>query len=140
MDSESQHSPPQSAQCSGESWRSLPILLAFALAYVGAIFMLKFVPMPRAAEISVALTPVLLFAWYIWHWMRGVRRLDELQRLITLEALAFAYPVSLLLILTLGLLELAGLGRPNFIDYLQLWPLVFWFYFIGLIIARRRYA
>jgi len=140
MDSEARPLLPHGPDCSTGPSRELPILFAFALAYVGAIFMLKFVPMPRAAEISVALTPVLLFAWYIWRWMHGVRRLDELQRLMTLEALAFAYPVSLLLILTLGLLEVAGLGKPTLITYLQLWPLVFWFYFIGLIIARRRYA
>lgn len=140
MDSEPRTTLPHGPECSTETSRALPILFAFGVAYLGALFTLKYVPMPQAAQMAVALVPVPIFAWYIWRWMRGVRRLDELQRLITLEALAFAYPVSLLLILTLGLLQLSGIGKPTVINYLQLWPLVFWFYFIGLIIARRRYA
>ena len=140
MTADAHPSAPHGPECSPQTARATPILFGFGLAYLGAIFALRYIPMPPAAKIAVALVPAPIFGWYIWRWMQAVRGQDELQRLITLEALAFAYPVSLLLILTLGLIEMTGLMKRDLLTYLQLWPLVFWFYFIGLIIARRRYA
>jgi len=139
MDPETRPSLPHGADCSVESARTTPYLFAFGVAYVGALFALRFAPMPRGAQIAVALAPAAVFVLYLVRWLGAIRRMDELQRLITLEALAIAYPLALLLIMTLGLLEMVGAVRHDFINYLRLWPLVFWLYFIGLLIARRRY-
>jgi hypothetical protein len=130
---------PHGPDCSVETARTTPYLVAFGVAYLGALFALRFVAMPRGAQIAVALAPAPIFALYLMRWIRAVRRLDELQRLITLEALAIAYPSALLLIMTLGLLEMVGAVKHDLINYLRLWPLVFWLYFIGLLVARRRY-
>ncbi|HET9950402.1 MAG TPA: hypothetical protein VFS09_01280 [Candidatus Eisenbacteria bacterium] len=130
---------PHGPDCSPETARTTPYLIAFAIAYVGALLLLRFVPMPRAAQIAVSLVPVPVFSLYLHRWLGAVRRLDELQRLITLEALGIAYPLALLLIMTIGLLEMVGALRHDVVSYLRLWPLVFWLYFIGLIAARRRY-
>ena len=64
---------------------------------------------------------------------------DELERRIQLEALAFAFPMTLLLIMTLGLLEIAiGLNRDHW-SYRHVWPMLFILYFAGLARAKRRY-
>jgi len=130
---------PHGPDCSPETARTTPYLMAFAVAYVGALAALRFFPMPRVAQVVVALAPVPVFGLYLHRWLGAVRRLDELQRQITLEALGIAYPLALLLIMTIGLLEMAGAIRHDLVTYLRLWPLVFWLYFIGLIAARRRY-
>ena len=131
--------PPHGPDCEPDMARTNPYLAAFGIAYVGALAALRFLPMPRVAQVAVALAPVPLFALYLQRWLGAVRRLDELQRLITLEALGIAYPLALLLIMTIGLLEMVGAIRHDLVTYLRLWPLVFWLYFIGLIAARRRY-
>jgi hypothetical protein len=130
---------PHGAPCAPEQARTIPYLVAFAVIYLAALLVLRFVPMPKAGQIAVALAPVPFFGFYILRWVRAIRALDELQRLITLEALAIAFPLSLLLILTLGLLQAVDAFDINRFDYLKLWPMVFWFYFIGLFVARKRY-
>ncbi len=130
---------PHGAQCAPEQARTIPYLAAFAVIYLAALLVLRFVPMPKAAQVAVALAPVPFFGFYILRWVRAIRSLDELQRLITLEALAIAFPLALLLILTLGLLHAVDALDMRQFDYLRLWPMVFWFYFIGLFVARKRY-
>ena len=130
---------PHGAGCAPEHARTIPPLVAFGAIYVGAIAALRFLPLARAAQIAVALLPVPFFAYYILRWVAALRRIDELQRLITLEALGIAYPLALLLVMSLGLLQLVGVRGIEGIDYLRLWPVLFWLYFVGLFIARKRY-
>jgi hypothetical protein len=129
----------QGHHCEVQQVRTIPYLFAFFVAYLGGMAALRFIPMPRGLQIVVALAPAPIFALYIRRWVHVLRQVDELQRLITLEALAFAYPLTLILIMTIGLLEMVGAIPHDLVTYLRLWPLVFWFYFIGLIAARRRY-
>jgi len=130
---------PHGVECTPEQARTLTPLVAFGAIYVGAIAALRFVPLSQAAQIAVALLPVPFFGFYILRWVTTLRRLDELQRLITLEALGIAYPLALLLVMSLGLLQLVGVRGIEAIDYLRLWPILFWLYFVGLFIARKRY-
>jgi hypothetical protein len=130
---------PRGAGCAPEHARTIPPLAAFGAIYVGAIAALRFVPLSQAAQIAVALLPVPFFAYYILRWVTALRRLDELQRLITLEALGIAFPLALLVVMSLGLMQLAGVRGIEAIDYLRLWPVLFWLYFVGLFIARKRY-
>jgi hypothetical protein len=119
--------------------RTIPPLIAFGIIYVAAIAALRLIEMPRAAQIPVALAPLPVFAFYLVRWIRAMRQLDELQRLIQLEALAIAFPLALLVILALGLLQMIEALPMRLADYLRLWPVVFWLYFLGLFIARKRY-
>jgi hypothetical protein len=127
------------ASCSPAQASTIPPLVAFGVIYVAAIAALRFIDMPRAAQIAVALAPLPVFAFYLARWLRAMRRLDELQRLIQLEALAIAFPLTLLLILALGLLQMVEALPVRLADYIRLWPVVFWLYFVGLFIARKRY-
>jgi hypothetical protein len=70
---------------------------------------------------------------------QALRDLDELERRIQLEALAIAFPGALLLIMTLGLLQLAIPLSPADWSYRHIWPFLFLFYFLGLALTRRRY-
>jgi hypothetical protein len=119
--------------------RAIPPLIAFAVIYVASMLLLRFVPMSRGASIAVALLPLPVFAFYLVRWIRAIRSLDELQQRIQLEALAIAFPMSLLLILGMGLLQMADALPLGSRDYLRLWPAVFWLYFVGLFVARKRY-
>jgi hypothetical protein len=138
----SQLSPPvpgDSAACAVRGARMLPPLIAFGVIYVAAMAALRFIPLPRAAQYAVALLPAPFFAFYLRRWIHAARGLDELQRLIHFEALAIAYPLVLLLLMVLGLLDLVRLPDRSTNAFLRVWPVVFWLYVVGLFIARKRY-
>lgn len=95
---------------------------------------------PSTMRLALSLVPTPLFAWFLWNFVRGIRGADELERRIQLEALAVAFPLACLLITTLGLVQRAV--TLNFEDwsYNHIWPIFALFYFVGLMLARRRYT
>ncbi len=116
--------------------------LAFVVwgaVYITARLLLELQTLGWGARVAIAIVPVPLFAWVLWDVSKGVARMDELQRRIQLEALALAFPLTLLLLMTLGLLELAIGLNPNDWSYRHVWPLVFLSYVGGIVRAKRRY-
>ena len=91
------------------------------------------------ARIAVALLPTPFFGWYLWTWMKGVSRMDEMQRRIELEALGFAFPSALLVLATLGLLDVATTFDANDFSIRNTWLMMPMLYYIGLWLAKRRY-
>jgi hypothetical protein len=89
--------------------------------------------------IFAALLPVAPFSFMLWKIIKGIRLMDELEQRIHLEALAIAFPLSLILLMTLGLLELAVSLPPEDLSYRHVWAFLPVFYFGGLAFARRRY-
>jgi hypothetical protein len=90
--------------------------------------------------VAAALLPVAPFALFLLALSRGIRKLDELERRIQLEALALAFPLAMLLLMALGLLELAvPLSRDDW-SYRHVWAMLPILYYGGLALARRRYA
>lgn len=66
--------------------------------------------------------------------------MDELERKIQLEALALAYPLAMLLIFTLGLLELAiPLSKEDW-SYRHIWAMMPVLYFGSIAFVRRKYV
>jgi hypothetical protein len=92
--------------------------------------------LPRAAVMVIALLPMIGAALAVWAIVRGIRRLDELQRRIQFEALSFAFAGTAFLTFGWGFLENAG--QPRFPTF-GVWPLMAVLWIIGLAIARRRY-
>ena len=92
-----------------------------------------------ALRIVAALLPVPPFSFMLWKIIRGVRLMDELEQRIHLEALAVAFPLALILLMTLGLMELATKLPPEDFSYRHVWAFLPIFYFGGLALARRRY-
>jgi hypothetical protein len=91
-------------------------------------------------KVGLALLPVLPFAFFLWSFINGIRSMDELERKIHLEALVIAYPLMMLLLMTLGLMELAIDLNPDDWSYRHVWAFAPLFYFMGLFWARRRYV
>lgn len=138
-------SPPDSSASSsrnqGTSWASfIGVALLFIAAYFCARGGIEKATPGSAVALLLALLPVPFFALLIWFFVRNVRALDELERRIQLEALALAFPVSLLVVFTAGLLDLAGFHGEQDWDLPRLWPLVLLPYWFGLWRARSRYA
>ena len=95
---------------------------------------------PAWIRVVAALAPTPLAGAALLAIIRGARQLDELEKRIQLEALAFAFVLSMLLLMTLGLLELAiALNRDDW-SYRHVWAMLPVLYFGGLVVARRRYS
>ncbi len=94
---------------------------------------------PFAVAMTLVVIAALAFAWFIVEEVRVMRGLDELQRRIQLEALAIAYPLAILLLAVLGLLQPLVRLSPDDWSYRHAWPFLTLFYFVGLTIAGRRY-
>ena len=111
----------------------------WALSFVGARLGLEVAAYCSAGAVLLALLPVPFFAAFLWLLIAGVRRADELERRIQLEALAFAFPATVMLLMALGLLQLATELNPNDWSYRHVWAFMPLLYLGGLVLARRRY-
>lgn len=114
-------------------------LVASLVTYFGARLVLEMPSLPTAWKVFAALVPVPIFGWLLYELVRGSRALDELQRRIHLEALAVAYPLTVMLLMTLGLVELAVPLNKDDWSYRHVWQMQGVIYLIGFITARRRY-
>jgi heme/copper-type cytochrome/quinol oxidase subunit 4 len=86
---------------------------------------------------GIALLPIIPSIFALLGFMRMFRRLDELQRRIQLEAVAFSFLVTCLITLTWAFQQNAGL--PHF-DVSFVAPLLVLLWGLGLAIASRRYS
>lgn len=122
--------------------RIVPILLVLWLVlYFGVRFYLEANDgLAPGARLALSFVPAPVFAAFAWQFIRGTRGADELERRIHLEALALAFPLGLLLLTTLGLVQRAV--TLNFEDwsYNHVWPMLVFFYLAGIALARKRYA
>lgn len=109
------------------------------LLYFGARLLLEVPNLPAWLRIAIALVPLPAFLWLLWAFIRDIREADELERRIQLEALGVAFPLTMVLVMTLGLLQVAVPLPPEDWSYRHIWPLLYVFYLCGLTFARRRY-
>ncbi|HEV2866709.1 MAG TPA: hypothetical protein VGX37_09350 [Allosphingosinicella sp.] len=89
-----------------------------------------------AARIALALTPMIGAAAAGWAVMRGIWRLDEMQRRIQLDAIAISFLATALVTFAWGFAEEAGAPR---LEAFYVWPIMAVFWLIGLVIARSRF-
>ena len=106
--------------------------------YIAARLTLELDLDPRV-RLLVALAPVLPFMLALVAVVRGIRSMDELHRRVHLEALVLAFPLTLVLIMTLGLLQLAVGLSPDDWSYRHILPFLVIFYAFGLWRAWKRY-
>jgi hypothetical protein len=112
---------------------------AFAIGtYVIARMWVPRLPEGSRLAILLAFLPMLPYAIYVLATIRRVRGLDELERRIHLEALAFAFPTAVILLMTIGLLELT-MPLPRALSYRAIWLYLPILYGGALWLARRRY-
>lgn len=116
------------------------LALLWFLTFVGARLALdRDLDLATPVKVVAALLPVVPTALFLRSVILGVRGLDELHRRVHLEALVIAYPLSILLVMTLGLLELAIELPPEDWSYRHVWPFLVIFYLAGLALSWRRY-
>ncbi len=130
------------SQAKESIWRSRSVLW-------GIVWFLSYFGVRAAAEspgsfsrpglIAIVLVPVVPAALFLYFFITEMRQADELQRRIQLEALAFAYPLTLLLLMTLGLLQLVIDLNPADWSYRHVWQFVIVFYLFGIGMSVRRY-
>lgn len=72
--------------------------------------------------------------------MRSVRAADEFERRIHFEALAVAFPLAILLLMTLALMQRAVELTFEDWSYAHVWIYLPVFYLLALVLARRRYT
>lgn len=121
---------------------SRPVLWigAWFAAWIGARVVLESPSVPTWARVVAALAPAPLGAAALLTIVRGARELDELEQRIQLEALAIAFVLAVLLLMTLGLMELAVTLNPDDWSYRHVWAMLPMLYLAGFVFARRRYA
>jgi hypothetical protein len=93
---------------------------------------------PGALTIPAALLPIVPAAFFPFIMLDRLRRMDELQRKIQFEAIAFAFTMAALLTLSFGFLQ----GFANFpdVNWVWVWPVMGLLWVIGVLLGRRRYA
>jgi hypothetical protein len=84
----------------------------------------------------LAVLPVVPVGFAMWAAIRYFRGLDELQRRIQFEGLAFSFLATCLIALTWGFLQNAGLPHA---DVIWVAPLLIGLWGVGTCIAKRRY-
>lgn len=116
------------------------IAVLWVITFIAARFLLdRELALAPWVKLCAALAPVIPMALFLWSAVSGVRSLDELDRQVHLEALVIAYPLAILLLMTLGLLELAiDLPAEDF-SFRHVWAYLVLFYLIGLAVSWRRY-
>lgn len=111
----------------------------WTLVYLLARWLLDNRQLEGGLRIAVALMPILPFAIFLVLILAGIRQMDELHRRVHLEALAIAYPLAMLLLMLLGLLELVIPLSSEDWSYRHVWQYLPLFYFLGLAFTWRRY-
>jgi hypothetical protein len=91
---------------------------------------------PLALRAGLALLPAAAFLVFVLEQARFLRRADELERRIQVEALGFGFVLATALVMALGHLQQGGVlhGAPQ-----ETWAVIPLCYYIGLFRARRRY-
>jgi hypothetical protein len=114
--------------------------LLWVSTYLLSRGLLEMVVGPSWVRVAIALLPVPFFVWYLWTWFKGAAAMDELQRKIELEALGFAFPATIVFLMTVGLLDLAITLPPEDFSLHHIWLMLPLLYYIGLWRAKRRYS
>jgi len=118
---------------------TLAMGIAWFVAYWGARAVLEQADLAVGLKVTAALIPVPIFALFLVLFVRLIRSMDELERRIQLEALAIAYPLAVLLLMTLGLLQRAVHLPFEDWSYAHVWVYVVMIYFLSIPWIARRY-
>ena len=115
--------------------------LIAAGALIGSSALLEYLHPNGALRLAVALAPLPAYVFFILAEVRWIRTLDELHQRVHLEALAIAFPATLVGVVTTWLLQRAGYFpdwrlRDAALFYSVL-MIALWI--IGVVLAYRRY-
>ncbi|MGK6313569.1 hypothetical protein [Neorhizobium sp. DT-125] len=84
----------------------------------------------------VALLPMVPALTVCWVVLRQLRRMDELQQRIQIEAIGLAFAGTAVITFGYGFLEIVGFSR---LSMFVVWPLMATLWIVGTIVGNRRY-
>ena len=119
--------------------RVIVYALIWIVSYVGSLLALKSSTLPTGAGVMLTIVTVAAFVLFIYKYYRSIFFLDEVQIKIQMEAVVIAFSLALLLIMTLGLVDLFVKLNHEDWSYRFIVPMVIGFYFFGLFISKRKY-
>ena len=122
-----------------KGWFVISIAVLWILTYFVARGVLEAADLSSTTRIVVALIPAIPFAFFLWLFITNIGQMDEMERKIQLEAMAFAFPMAVLLLMVLGLLQLAMPLSPDDWSYRHVWSFLPIFYFAGVALVWRKY-
>jgi len=128
----------QDSLCEKAEMPVIPIAI-WVGSYLIALALQKYLVLSPVLQIAVALIPVAPFVFFVQRFIAHLRNLDELHRRVHFEALAFAFPVAMLVLMTLGLLEHSHVMWSEKVSYRHVWYYLPLLYLIGLTVSWRRY-
>lgn len=115
--------------------------LLAAATLIAASAALKYLDLNGPLRLLVALLPVPAYVFFLLTQVNTVRRMDELQQRIQLEALVVAFPTTFVGILTTWLIYkagfLPGLKFSSAVTFFLV--LMIFLYVLGRALAARRY-
>jgi hypothetical protein len=122
-------------------WRLLWLAALSAALAIGSAYLQKHRLIPAFLVWPVALLPVLPMAGYFVGLARSLQALDELQRLIQLEALLIQFGLTGLFVFSYGLLANAGAvsNLPISESWVWIWMALFLSWAVGQFVVRRKY-
>jgi hypothetical protein len=110
-------------------------MTAYVLVLLSTAWVLNTYP-EGSWRYAVGVLPVLPVLLLLWAVQRAIARMDELQRRVQLEGVAFAFAATGALTFTYGFLE--GVGLPH-LSWTLVLPLMFALWGAGVALAGRRY-
>ena len=123
------------------SWRLMWWAIASAALFVGVALLQRAHLVPRAWRGVVALLPVMPMLGFFLGMRRYLQSIDEMQRLIHLEALFFQFGAVALLAMAYAALAKAGVVPSlNAAEVASsVWTGAFFLWGVGLFLVRRKY-
>ena len=113
----------------------IPAMAAYVIVTFASVWLLKRNE-HSPLRFLLAVVPVVPAAFAMWAAIRYFRGLDELQRRIQFEGLAFSFLATCLIALSWGFLQNAGLPHA---DVIWVAPLLIGLWGVGTCVAKRRY-
>jgi hypothetical protein len=110
-------------------------MLLYSILIVGVGFIIRG-DRDASWRYLVAVVPVLPGVWALLSIRNAILSRDELGRRIQFEAITFAFSSTLVVALTIGLLEMAGVPQLNGAYYVSIMVLLWG---LGQYFAQRRY-
>ena len=121
------------------TWTLAILTILWIITYFFARGFLKSPGPSTAVRVGVALLPIPFFAGALWKFIGFLRSADEFERRIHLEALAVAFPLTMLLLMILALMQRAITLKFEDWSYAHVWMYVVIFYFLSIPWVARRY-
>ena len=111
-------------------------MVLYAALLVGAALVERAVQPEGALRLAINLAPMIGAFAAAWAIMRGLWRMDELQRRIQLDAIALSFVGTALITFGWGFAEGAGLPR---LRAFSVWPIMGVLWGLAIPIMQRRY-